>query len=67
MHMMLPCFAQSLGDAPLLRSVAGGMFPRFAQSLGVLLGYASSLSFKLFHQIANLVVSMHMTMVWELC
>ena len=49
----LPCFAQSLGDALSLRSVAGGA-PRFA----------SSLSIKLFHRIANLVVSMHMTMVW---
>ena len=31
---MLPCFAQSLGDAPSLRSVTGGTLPRFAQSLG---------------------------------
>ena len=34
MHMTLLCFAQSLGDAPLLRSVTGGMLPCFAQSLG---------------------------------
>ena len=31
---MLPRFAQLLGDAPSLRSVAGGMLPCFAQSLG---------------------------------
>ena len=31
---MLPHFAQSLGDAPLLRSVPGGTLPCFAQSLG---------------------------------
>ena len=43
------------GDAPSLRSVAGGA-PRFAWSLSI----------KLFHRIANLVVSMHMTIVWEL-
>ena len=34
MHMMLPHFAQLLGDAPSLRSVTGGMLPHFAQSLG---------------------------------
>ena len=40
MHMTLPRFGQWLGtlprwgDAPSLRSVAGGTLPRFAQSLG---------------------------------
>ena len=33
MHMTLPHFVQSLGDAPLLCSVAGGA-PRFTSSLG---------------------------------
>ena len=47
MHMMLLHFAQSLGDAPSLRSVTGGTLPRFAQSLSI----------QWFHQIANLVVS----------
>ena len=44
---MLPRFAQSLGDAPSLRSVTGETLPRFAQSLSI----------QWFYQIANLVVS----------
>ena len=62
---MLPHFVESLGDAPRFASSLGDA-PRFASSLGGAPRFASSLSIKLFHRIANLVVSMHMTMVWEL-
>ena len=37
-----------------------------ASSLGDAPRFDSSLSIQWFHRIANLVVSMHMTMVWEL-
>ena len=50
--MTLLHFVQSLGDAPSLRSVTGGMLPRFAQLLGgCSLTFAQSLFIQWFHHI----------------